>query len=192
MKKYFAIAIMLIMPLVIFAQKQAAVLTEGTQLLFKNTKSKLTANEKNWLFKQINFSLSKDKKKLMSEGVEVEVQVYITDLNKEGMEEVFIVMKSTALFGNTGEAFTLFIKNSKGILELHDEIGAGIAMVLLSKKAGYPDIAIGGPGFKFPVYKWDGKKYKYLKEINDADLQSNKIKYRYLEDCSKLYTDTLQ
>jgi hypothetical protein len=187
MKKYFAIAVMLLMPFANFAQKTTAALTEGAQLLFKNTKSKLTVYEKNWVFKKINFTVSKDKKKFMSDDFEVEVRPYVTDMNKDGIEEVFIIMKSSALFGNTGESFALCIKNDKGSLELHDEIGGGIAMIITAKKAGYPDIAIGGPGFKFPVYKWDGKKYKYFKEIKDTDLQSNKIKYMDVGECSKIY-----
>jgi hypothetical protein len=71
-------------------------------------------------------------------------------------------------------------------------LGGGIAMILLSKNAGYPDIAIGGPGFEFPAYRWDGKKYKYFKKIKDADLQSNKIKYMDISQYSKLYTNTLK
>jgi hypothetical protein len=65
-------------------------------------------------------------------------------------------------------------------------------MILGSKKTGYPDIAIGGPGFDFPIYRRDGTKYKYLKKLKDADLQSGKVKYMELSECGKLYTDTLK
>lgn len=191
MKKYISILLFLIISVITLSQpKTNSILTEGAKLLFKNTKSKLTDIEKNGLFKQLNFTLSKDKKNFMSGEYEVTVLPYITDLNKDGIEEVFIVMQSTALFGNTGEDFILYIKNSNGKLEHHNEIGGGIAMIIISKKTGYPDIAIGGPGFKFPSYMWDGKKYKYFKEIKDEDIQNGKIKYTSLEESNKLYNES--
>jgi hypothetical protein len=193
MKKYCLIAILFIISFASFAQtKTTVVLSEGAALLFKKTKSKLTNDEKNWLFKQLNFTVSKDKKKFMSEEYEVAIQPYVTDLNKDGHEEVFIVMESSALYGNTGQDFILYIKNSKGNFERDPELGGGIAMILLSKNSGYPDIAIGGPGFEFPICRWDGKKYKYLKKLKDADLENDKIKYMDLAECSKLYIDTLK
>jgi len=193
MKRYFVIAILFMIPFASFAQTRTAVaLSEGATLLFKNTKSKLTNDQKNWLFKQLNFTLSGDKKKFMSGEYDVAITPYFTDMNKDGNEEVFIVMESSALYGNTGQDFILYIKNSKGNFERDPELGGGIAMILVSKNPGYPDIAIGGPGFDFPICRWDGKKYKYLKKLKDADLQSGKVKYMDLSECSKLYTDSLK
>lgn len=193
MNKYLTIIVLLMMSFVSFAQiKTTNALSEGATLLFKTAKSKLTNDEKNWLFKQLNFTLSKDKKQFMSDEFEVVVQSCITDMNKDGIEEVFIVMQSSALFGNAGESFVLYTKNNKSKFERQPELGDGMAMILVSKNSGYPDIAIGGPGFEFPAYRWDGKKYKYFKEIKDADLQSKKIKYTYISEYSKLYTDTLK
>jgi hypothetical protein len=193
MTKYFAIAILLTISFISFAHvKTTAALSEGAASLFKTTKSKLTNDEKNWLFKQLNFTLSKDKKKFMSGEYEVAVQPYITDMNKDGNEEVFIVMQSSALFGNKEQDFMLYIKNNKGNFVKDPDLSGGIAMILTSKNSGYPDIAVGGPGFDFPICRWDGKKYKYLKQLKDADLQSGKIKYMDLAECSKLYTDTLK
>ena len=193
MKRYFVLAISLIISFATFAQTKTTVaLSEGATLLFKNTKNKLTNDEKNWLFKQLNFTLSKDKKKFMSGEYEAAIQPYITDMNKDGNAEVFIVIESDALNGNTGQDFILYIKNSKGNFERDPELGGGIAMILVSKNPGYPDIAIGGPGFDFPICRWDGKKYKYLKKLKDADLQSGKVKYMDLSECSKLYNDSLK
>ena len=93
----------------------------------------------------------------MSDEFEVAVQPYITDMNKDGNEEVFIVMESSALFGNKGQDFMLYIKNSKGNFVKDPDLSGGIAMILSSKNPGYPDIAVGGPGFEFPVCRWDGK-----------------------------------
>ena len=193
MKKYLLFPAWLLFSATSYTQtKPNPILTEGATLLFKDTKSKLTIEEKNWLFKHINFTVSKDKKQFMSGEYEVAVQTYVTDINKDGKEEVFIVMHSGALFGNTGENFAMYMKNSKGLFEYRDELGGGIAMILASKSLGYPDMAIGGPGFKFPAYRWDGKKYKYFKDIKDADLQSKKVKVMDLAECSKQYADTIK
>lgn len=167
-------------------------MTDGAALLFKNTKSKLTNIENNWLFKQLQFTLSKDKKQFMSDEFAVTVVSYVTDVNKDSVEEVFIVMQSTAMFGNIGESFYMFIKNKTGNFEMDPELGGGIALILHAKNMGYPDIGIGGPGFQFPSYRWDGKIYKPFKNIKDADFQSGKIKYMNLNECSKLYTETLK
>jgi hypothetical protein len=171
--------------------KPAAALTDGAALLFKNIKSKLSNTEKNWLYKQLGLTLLKDKKKFMADEYDVIVVPFITDINKDAVEEVFIVLQSSALFGNTGESFSMFTKNKTGNFEKQPDLGAGIAMILYTKNMGYPDIAIGGPGFEFPAYRWDGKKYKYFKKIKDADLQSGKLKYMDLDKCSKLYSETL-
>ena len=40
----------------------------------------------------------------------------------------------------------------------------GMPVVLPARKAGWPDIEVGGPGFgKFPVYRWNGKAYALRK-----------------------------
>jgi hypothetical protein len=118
MKKYYAVAVLLLICFESFAQiKTTAPLSEGAALLFKTTTGKLTNDEKNWLFQQINFTLSKDKKHFMSDENEVAIQPYITDMNKDGNEEVFIVMESAALYGNSGEDFLLYTKNSRGNFE---------------------------------------------------------------------------
>jgi hypothetical protein len=186
MRIYLTIAALLLIPMLSLAQAKTTALSEGAALLFKDGKSKLTNDEKNWLFKQLGFTLSKDKKQFMSDEYEVTVEPYVTDINKDGTEEVFIVMLSTALFGNTGQSFDLYTKNKTGNFEKQTDLGGGIAMILSTKNAGYPDIAIGGPGFEFPAYRWDGKKYTYFKKIKDG------AKYTDLAECAKIYTDTLK
>lgn len=193
MKKYVVIAALVLVSLIPFAQaKTNAALTDGAAFLFKNTTSKLTSDEKNWLFKQLNLTLSKDKKKFMSDEYEVGVHPYITDMNRDGKEEAFIVMESAALYGNTGQDFILFIQNSTGNFERDPLLGGGIPMILRSKSTGYPDIAVGGPGFEFPLNHWDGKRYTFSKKIKDADIQSGKIKYMDLTEVSKRYTESLK
>jgi hypothetical protein len=165
-------------------------LSEGSSFLFKNVKSKLTNSEKNLMFKKTGLELSKDKKQFMSGEYPVDVQVFPTDLNKDGREEIFVGLASTSLFGNTGESFLLFIKNKAGIYEQHEALGNGRPVILSTKNLGYPDLLIGGPGFEFPVLRWNGKKYIYSKMMKDAVLQ--KTKSTDIDEFSKSYTSKIQ
>lgn len=38
--------------------------------------------------------------------------------------------------------------------------GAGLWVICGANPDGWPDISVGGPGFCFPVGRWNGKKYK--------------------------------
>ena len=68
MKKYFITTVLQMILLVSFAQnKSTEDLSEGAALLFKDTKSNLNNNEKNRLFSDMGFTLSKDKKQFMFE-----------------------------------------------------------------------------------------------------------------------------
>jgi hypothetical protein len=192
MKKLTIFLSCVFMGSLLFSQVNSPALTEGANLLFSRSKSKLTNEEKNWFFKDLGFTLSKDKKKFMSADYEVALAPYVTDMNKDGKEEVFFVMKSDAVFGNVGESFKLYTRGGSGKFELQPDLGGGIAMIMDTKNLGYPDIAIGGPGMEFPLCRWNGKQYKYYKDIKDADLQNNKVKYSGVEEYSKSYTDTLK
>ena len=140
------------------------------------------------MFKKTGLELSKDKKQFMSGEYPIEVQVFPTDLNKDGREEIFVGLASTSLFGDTGESFLLFTKNSAGTYVQHEALGNGRPVILSTKNLGYPDILIGGPGFEFPVLRWNGKKYMYSKMMKDAVLQ--KTKATDIDEFSKSYTST--
>jgi len=47
---------------------------------------------------------------------------------------------------------------------------------------GYPDLIIGGPGFEFPIWRWNGKEYAYINKVKDQDLP--KMKTKNIEDVS--------
>lgn len=84
----------------------------------------------------------------------------VTELNGDNLPEVIITESSLACYGNTGSGFTIVSKQSnnlwKPILR-----STGIPAFLKTKGTnGWPDIEIGGPGFCFSVFRWNGKSYE--------------------------------
>ena len=165
-------------------------LSDGTQLLFKNTKSKLSIEEKNKLFENLNLELSKDKKEFVADGFSLEAHIYPTDMNKDGTEEIFVVLASAALYGNVGKTFFLYMKNSLGEYRQQPKIGGGIPTILSTKNLEYNDILIGLPGMEFPVWRWNGKNYIFYKNIKNEAME--KMASTQIEDFSKSYTSTIK
>jgi hypothetical protein len=153
------------------ASNTQGVLSEGARLLFSQPGSKLTTSEKNAVFRMLGLQVRPDKKGFRMDGFDVGAKAYPVDMNKDGVEEVFVVMDGL-LFGNTGEGVALFMKNSAGVYVQQEEIAGGIAVILDTKTGGYPDLVIAGPGFDFPLYKWNGKSYGYVGTISDDALQN--------------------
>lgn len=50
--------------------------------------------------------------------------------------------------------------------------GGGFIMVLPDTRNDVHDFALGGPGFSFPVFQWDGVSFTAGGEISDQDLQA--------------------
>ena len=60
----------------------------------------------------------------------------------------------------TGQGFWLVSKVTNGGWRLITG-GPGIPEFLKTKGVGgWPDLLVGGPGFCFPVERWNGKEYK--------------------------------
>jgi hypothetical protein len=82
------------------------------------------------------------------------------DLNGDGLPEVVISEGGTFCYGNTGQAFWLVSKLANGSWKLMTN-NTGIPQFLGTKGVdGWPDVSVGGPGFCFPVERWNGKAYR--------------------------------
>ncbi len=91
-----------------------------------------------------------------SQGVIEAVQ----DANGDGRPEAVIVEGGTYCYGATGLGYWLVSKQTDGSWKLVTS-GTGIVTFLATKGAGgWADIEIGGPGFCFPVERWNGKEYR--------------------------------
>jgi len=83
----------------------------------------------------------------------------VRDVNGDGHPEAVISENGTYCYGHTGAGYSLVSKQPNGSWKLITN-GTGILNFLNTKGAGgWPDIEIGGPGFCFPVERWNGQKY---------------------------------
>lgn len=85
----------------------------------------------------------------------------VGDLNGDGLPEAVITEGSAYCYGNTGTAFSLVSRDARGWKLTIESVG--IPNFLDTKGAdGWPDIEVGGPGFCFPVMRWDGRAYRHI------------------------------
>jgi hypothetical protein len=83
----------------------------------------------------------------------------VADLNGDGRPEAVLSEGSSYCFGAHGTGYSLVSKRGDGKWALIDE-GQGIPSFLTTRgAANWPDMQVGGPGFCFPVMRWDGREY---------------------------------
>ena len=84
----------------------------------------------------------------------------VKDLNGDGQLEAVITEGGTFCYGDAGQGYWLVGKQAGGAWKLIAN-GTGMASFLDTRGAGgWPDLEVGGPGFCFPVERWNGKEYK--------------------------------
>lgn len=95
-----------------------------------------------------------------AEGASIE---QIADLNGDGRLDAVVTEGGTFCYGNTGTGFQLLSKQPNG--SWRQITGdTGIPSFLKTKGVGgWPDIEVGGPGFCFPVQRWNGREYAVLR-----------------------------
>ena len=85
----------------------------------------------------------------------------VGDLNGDGRPDAVITEGSGFCYGMAGTGFSIVSKQANGSWKLITN-GIGVVSLLPTKGAGgWPDIEIGGPGFCFPVARWNGKEYVF-------------------------------
>ncbi len=106
-------------------------------------------------FKAAGFKLKGKKWFACAEGSLGEIR----DLNGDGLPEAIITESGTECHGMTGEGYSLVSKQPNGTWKLMSG-STGIPIFLTSRGVdNWPDLQVGGPGFCFPVLRWNGKSY---------------------------------
>jgi hypothetical protein len=84
----------------------------------------------------------------------------VRDLNGDSRPEAVITEGSSYCYGMAGTSFSIVSKQANGSWTLITN-GIGVVSFLPTKgTGGWPDIEIGGPGFCFPVERWNGHEYR--------------------------------
>ena len=150
-------------------------------LLFKGVKSKLSIFDKNSIADASNLTLNKAKTKLIAEGDNgYAVSAYPLDMNEDGIEEVFIVQTGYITFGNTASYFDLFMKLSDNKYTSVASV-VGIPAITKTRANGYPELFVGGPGMTMPIWRFNGREYKFNRD------GKGDFKYTDVEQASAAY-----
>lgn len=81
------------------------------------------------------------------------------DINGDGRPDAIVNEGGTFCYGNTGNGYWLLSKQASGAWKVLDR-NQGVPEFLKTKGAGgWPDISVGGPGFCFPVLRWNGTSF---------------------------------
>lgn len=81
------------------------------------------------------------------------------DFNGDRLPDAVITESSSACFGATGASYAVVSKQPTGAWKLMTRGVGMITMLPTRGVGGWPDIEIGGPGFCFPVHRWNGRAY---------------------------------
>lgn len=83
----------------------------------------------------------------------------LADINGDGRLEAVITEGSTNCYGSAEVGYSVVSQQANGTWKLMAQ-GNGMVTFLAAKGVGgWPDIEVGGPGFCFPVLRWNGKEY---------------------------------
>ncbi len=86
------------------------------------------------------------------------------DLNGDGIKDLVLTDSGSFCYGHTGQGFFIMTKAAAAGPWKVMYQSPGIPTFLPTKvktPGGWPDVEIGGPGFCFPIHRWNGKDYVF-------------------------------
>jgi hypothetical protein len=85
----------------------------------------------------------------------------VLDANGDGLPEAVISEGSTFCYGMEGAGYFIVSRQVDGSWKTITS-GSGIPIFLETRGSrGWADLAVGGPGFCFPVLRWNGSEYAF-------------------------------
>jgi hypothetical protein len=133
----------------------------GAKRLFANGAGDLDAKQQDEIFAALGLKLAPDGKSFVDTVCDQPAQADVTfsDWNGDGAKEVLVIYGNSCLSGFTGSSVTLFLRDAGGRHQPNLGFPGASADPQPTKNEGYPDLVIGGPGFCFPIWRWNGKEY---------------------------------
>jgi hypothetical protein len=83
----------------------------------------------------------------------------VADVNGDGLPEAVITESSLFCHGNQGAGYVVVSQQGPGRWRRIAEGSGMISFLKTRGVGGWPDIEVGGPGFCFPVERWNGREY---------------------------------
>ena len=96
----------------------------------------------------------------------------VRDLNGDGRPEAVVSDGGTYCYGHAGTGFQLLGKQANGSWKVITGNNGMPEFLKTKGKDGWPDLSVGGPGFCFPVQRWNGKTY----ELNRFEYEGKRCK----------------
>jgi hypothetical protein len=133
----------------------------GPALLFAEGSGDLSAEDRLQVFNLLGLSVAPGGKGFIDQvcGQPAGAKVEFRDMNADGRQEVLVIFGNDCTSGMAGSSALLLIRDAGGKLQPNLGFPAASADPLPQTNLSYPDLLIGGPGFCFPVWRWNGKEY---------------------------------
>jgi hypothetical protein len=172
-------------------------LSEGAALMFKGVKSTLSVEDRNQIFSYSELRLSDDKTRLLRGDNRTDfisdLEILITDLNGDRIEEVLIYFKASGGPGIGMEKNVMsFIKNKKdGKYDLNFIMQRDKPLIIPRYNGGYPDLFFhASRGNTDYVLSWYGSRYEGMDEETVVNKNAfNKVKTMPIDLIAKAYQD---
>ena len=145
-------------------------LTPEARILFADDDGGFAASELNAMAATLGVALTPDSAGLVDGacGEPIGHTVTFRDLNGDGSAEVILDYGNTCWSGMAGTSVTVFVRGAGGDLEPNFGVPGMIAEVRESPDGGYADLLIGGPGFCWSLWSWDGQVYEPVRNEPQA------------------------
>ncbi len=167
-------------------------------LLFKDLKTKLSPADKSQILKLLYFRIARNGNAfVLNSEVNALVQhpftanVYPTDMNHDGVEEVFVRYGNEYASGFAGSTIVLFIKSADGNYHKNLDFPGLEPDAETDSGKEYPDLIMHGRGAKIPIWRWNGRQYSYLRSIDIDPQQFRKIPRILIDEMSHAYQSKL-